>query len=425
MDHPLLMLLIGSTAPPKPLPPNASWSLRYELWLRDHHKWLLPLLDTARSLSLFLPGRFQEGGQLRAEGIYTFLNVLSVYHDKLLDNPRALTAEIKLDPQGSQHAVLKLAQGVLLFLYYSEVFIEMAARKAFPAASGNLSEQTRGSWLVISAVEAIKAMCRLMMLAANRGRMLLPPSQEDMILDHMASIRAKQKTEILERERHEYEQNRKALPPGDIETGATSAPASDAVIPRSASSLPPNSSFSPFPLQSGHLAPLHIQNLLDLYVRHGRQTSTDSKLGRPHGRFVSQTVHEHDSPSYTPPVQHILSEILHFVRPVVYTLARAGFVHDPNSWTPFFLSVAVDGFSRALAPRMASLSREEFAELSGRISRYLFYLLRDPMFSRFVSSPLQSLSELLARIPLLGAFLSSIINLIFSIQKYYFYTSAS
>src|SRR4051812_46329815 len=126
MDHPLLALLVGTSAPPKPLPPNASFALRYELWLRDHHKWLLPLLDTARSLSLFLPGRFQEGGQLRAEGIYTCLNVLSVYHDKLLDNPRALTAEIKLDPQGRERVLLKAAQGVLLFLYYSEVFIEMA-----------------------------------------------------------------------------------------------------------------------------------------------------------------------------------------------------------------------------------------------------------------------------------------------------------
>jgi hypothetical protein len=48
MDNPLLQLLIGSSAPPKPLPPNASYKLRYELWLRDNHKWLLPMLDTAR-----------------------------------------------------------------------------------------------------------------------------------------------------------------------------------------------------------------------------------------------------------------------------------------------------------------------------------------------------------------------------------------
>ena len=48
MDHPLVQLIIGSTAPAKQLPPNASYKLRYELWLRDNHKWLLPMLDTAR-----------------------------------------------------------------------------------------------------------------------------------------------------------------------------------------------------------------------------------------------------------------------------------------------------------------------------------------------------------------------------------------
>ena len=41
------------------------------------------------------------------------------------------------------------------------------------------------------------------------------------------------------------------------------------------------------------------------------------------------------------------------------------------------------------------------------------------------SGPLQRLSLMLLRIPLLGPFLSSIVQLIFSIQRYYFYTSAS
>ena len=41
------------------------------------------------------------------------------------------------------------------------------------------------------------------------------------------------------------------------------------------------------------------------------------------------------------------------------------------------------------------------------------------------SGPLGRLNNALLRLPLLGPFLSSLVQLIFSIQRYYFYTSAS
>lgn len=448
MDNPLVQLLLGSTAPPKPLPPNASLALRYELWLRDNHTWLLPALDTMRSLTLFLPGRFQEGGQLSSEAIYTALNVISVYHDYLLDNPRALTAEIKLDPQVKTHASLKVAQGVLLFAHYTEVFCEMAAKRYFRVDGRPEGEQTRGSWYYIAGVEAIKAYCRLSMLYANRGRMLTPPSQEEIVLDLMASIRAKQKADTLHRERYEYEEAKRKqlmpptagaahqmslLPPGsDLELGAVSPPpatssssSSSSAITSHPDALPPNSSFALTARSPGHLAPISIQGLVDLYVKHGRSTGESSRLGRPHGRFILPAAHPHEETTRVPPVQHIVSELLHILRPVVYTLARAAYSQQVDDWTPFFLSLSVDAASRALAPKMASLSKAEYDEVSLRMRNYLFYLLRDPLFSRVLSAPLQKLAALLARIPLLGGFLASMVSLVFTIQKYYFYTSAS
>lgn len=105
-----------------------------------------------------------------------------MFHDNLLDQPRALTAEIKLDPQGRKHAALKIAQNVLLTMHYTEVLIEMAAKKYFPAhVLAPLHAQSKRSWIVLAVVEAIKAYCRLSMLYANRGRMLTPPTQEDMV----------------------------------------------------------------------------------------------------------------------------------------------------------------------------------------------------------------------------------------------------
>jgi hypothetical protein len=211
-----------------------------------------------------------------------------------------------------------------------------------------------------------------------------------------------------------------------VVTVAAVTPTSDTtLLPVPSDALPPRSSFAPFALEKAHLPPAQVQALLDMYVRHGRQQSVDSVLGRPHGRFVRQTAHAHDSPSFVPPTSEVVSEVLHLLRPVVYTAARAACHREPNSWTPWILSLAVDAASRALAPRMASLSRAEFNEVHTRMRNYLFYLLRDPMFSQICAQPLQRFCMLLNRIPLVGAFFSSIIGLTFSIQRYYFYTSAS
>ena len=328
-----------------------------------------------QSLTLFLPGRFQEGGALHSEALYTSLNLLSVFHDALLDQPRALTAEIKMDPRGKTAAWAHVAQSILLTAHYTEVLVEMAAKKYLPASPLlPAGSQSRRSWLVLCAVEALKAYCRLSLLYVNRGRMLTPPSNEEMILDHMSNIRAKQKNECKARERNEYELACKQAAEGEpaqqllLANVSVSSPSESSsttlllasaatpqcdtsLLPIPADALPPNSSFSPFSLRPGHLPPLQVQNLLDLYVRAGRQQAMDSTLGRPHGRFVTQTAHPHDSPSYVPPPSEVVSEVLHLIRPIVYTAARAAWDQEPNSWKPWILSVAVDAASKALAPR--------------------------------------------------------------------------
>jgi len=449
----LVVLAVGAHTPPKPLPPNASLKLRYELWLRDHHRWLLPMLDAIRSLTLFMPGRFQEGGHLKSECVYATLNLLSVWHDHLLDRPRALTAEIKLDPLGKQHAWLKFAQGVLLFFHYTEIVIEMSARRWLKDPDGEVAgRHSQRSWFAIAAVEAIKAYMRLTMLYANRGRMLVQPTGEELVLDLMARKRIKEKREMLQREQHEWqqeqkqyqariEQEKKAIMPGESESSSststtssslTCTPQYDPTNSTPSTVLPPRSSFSAHSLGPGHLAPLHIQNLLDLYVAHGRSSSADLPagesvvLGRPHGRFVRPIPHPHDSPLYRPPIQHIVSEVLHIIRPVIYLLAKSAYAKETtDQWTPLIVSLAVDAASRALAPSLDSLSPSEFAEVSTRLRNYLFYLLRDPFFTKIMAGRLHRFASILNRLPLIGSFFSSMISIIFNIQQYHFYTSAS
>jgi hypothetical protein len=191
---------------------------------------------------------------------------------------------------------------------------------------------------------------------------------------------------------------------------------------------------------------------------------------------VKPVTHERELEGFKPSVQQVVSEILHIVRPVLYTMAKAATSRKPDSWTPFFLSMAVDAASRALAPSLTSLAPDEFKEVITRMRRYAFYLLREPFFNKFMTSertkqqqtqqvpgraplacthstfllhpfishparflvllfpifsylslsgPLLRLSGLLLRIPLIGGFFASMIHLLFAVQKVYFYTAAS
>ena len=51
----------------------------YEAWVRREQKWLLPLLDTARNLTLFLPGRFSDT-ELRSEARTQPQHRLTAHH---------------------------------------------------------------------------------------------------------------------------------------------------------------------------------------------------------------------------------------------------------------------------------------------------------------------------------------------------------
>ena len=106
----------------------SSLKASYEEWVRKEQKWLLPLLDTARNLTLFLPGRFSDT-ELRSEAsqprtlrcreedhsgrrpthrpvadaalpvlvvaVYTALNLLTVYHDYILDRSCPLPSAVQ------------------------------------------------------------------------------------------------------------------------------------------------------------------------------------------------------------------------------------------------------------------------------------------------------------------------------------------
>lgn len=87
------------------------------------------------------------------------------------------------------------------------------------------------------------------------------------------------------------------------------------------------------------------------------------------------------------------------------------------------LSACCDVGARVLMPAPADAS--EVREIQARNFRYLMYLARSPLFELVVKSPLTKIIAVLAKIPLLGSVLSSILELLIALQPHYFYTSAS
>ena len=130
----------------------------YHQWLRRNEVVVQRVEESLRTLIMFMPGRFGEG-EVRSEALYSFVNLLGAYHDRVLHRPRA---EFQLSTVAKGHTATVL--GVLLTVaQHTEVLAEMVA-----------THRNDGShWPVVAAVESVKAIGRLGLLAANGGAMLV------------------------------------------------------------------------------------------------------------------------------------------------------------------------------------------------------------------------------------------------------------
>ena len=254
-----------------------------------------------------------------------------------------------------------------MFLHYTEVFIEMATgvlTRSYPAP-----QRRRLKWLTVTSIEALKAVARLAMLANNEGRMLTPPSQDELNLQTVTQRHARV-----------------------LSTAVASAA---------------SSSSSPSTASAGATS-----ELVSMYLLHGRNNL------HPHGKFTL--------PAPPPPpasVSSSMSEVLYFIRPVIYTFLRLR-CPDP-SYTPFALSLLTDLLARALAPRWARLTAEQRTEWGRRMLLWTLYGLRSPVFEEWTQYPLVRLSQTLSKVPLFGMVGRNIVDLVFSLQQHYFYTSGS
>ncbi|KAF3768598.1 peroxisome membrane protein [Cryphonectria parasitica EP155] len=311
------------------LPPK--WLARYDDFVTKNASQVAQMESALRSLTYIIPGRFRDA-ELATEGIHSGVQLLSLYHDLLLfrattsssPSPSAsVTPSASSNLARSLHArytrfwaaksdLYRRVAIVLQVVQYTELLLEMWAKRRGQAIR----------WRVVVLVEAIKALCRLLLLKITRSRPLVTPA-------------------LPERER--AQPNGHAPPPHSVVDDARQPhnPRKEWSMPRTGLTLPS----------------LPARGDISSYLLARVLTADDIKP-------ATKLLHTLRGSAST-------AEVLYILAPLVYALALAR--TDPSrrraSWTPWLVGLSVQLAARQLALRardgsprnMPALEKEEWA----------------------------------------------------------------
>jgi hypothetical protein len=165
-----------------------------------------------------------------------------------------------------------------------------------------------------------------------------------------------------------------------------------------------------------------------------------------------------DAPSTPRGAVNAAAEILHILRPVIFCamtgilMRRRGRRRVPTGWmksllrrwSPWLISLAID----LLSARLSALACEEAKarvrrahegdsselcqvpahvanELSRRKMLWFLYVLRDPFFLKVTRRGTGAIDSTFGRIPVLGILVRYVLDMLYYLQRYYFYVSGS
>lgn len=373
-------------------------------------------------MTWLVPDRFAQN-ELSLEAIHTAINLISAYHDTLINDPGPLA------PSGAGRLIFALAA-----LQQIEVLVELWAK--YNERTGALTSQYEPLILI----EGLKAIVRLSIYRVSKcriltnggttafdfgqGRSFIPcnkgrEAKAKDIFAAFSSFRTVNASVLSNKSNHDgakaqeqfdKEQNTKFWWQGkatDDQVGPLLKETKKEAIYES-------------PLKEDVLIKLEKETL----------------VGQSH---ASKLV--------------IAGELLHILRPVVYVLALRRW--GRHSWIPWSVSLSLEMASSRLtymgaktsqnAARQASCEpaiagtalsvlyamqgihwrRDEVDELTRRKLLVLFSLLRDPFFARFTSPAIKRWQGRVTKLPLLGGIFDKALEVLVGLQKYYTYTAAS
>lgn len=299
------------------IPPPNKWLHVYSDFVTKNASSVSQIESALRSLTYIIPGRFRDA-EIASESLHSSIQLLSLYHDSLLARAVSrLPGMPKIQSPHSRYTKYWTSKSpfyrkVALLLQtaqYTELLWEMAAKRR--------GEKVR--WRVVVLIEALKAICRLLLLRITGGRMVVPPLPE-----------------------------REPVPEAELE-GDDEAPEED--LPDDFGFLPQKKEKSWSMPRTGLTLPsLPSPSEISSFLMAKVLTADDIK---PASSLLPKL--------QSSPAQ--IAEVLHICRPVIYAVAMAR-TKNKKSWKPWMIGLAVE-----LAARQIRSERGRFGERESAMAK--------------------------------------------------------
>ncbi|KZT72845.1 peroxisome membrane protein [Daedalea quercina L-15889] len=358
---------------------------RYESFLVKNVSTISSLESTLRSITWILPGRFRDA-ELASEALSASLNVMSMYHDTLLEKVVQADPKYKALIPPSLHArytrawsekdsLYKWAARVLQLVRFTELLIEMGLRR-------KVSQRNR--WRGIVVLEVMKAVLRLILLRITKRPVLSPP-----------------------------------IPEREFDPSAVPLDADAASSPTIAPSSPPSSlPATPEHLKNNH-EPLPLHPLLTPPPpTQSPQPVEDFLLPKALSTSSVKAPTALLTPLASP--KDWLSEIIYILRPLVYVVTLTRKRRRTNPLMVVLMMELLARNLRRVPQRSAQLERAEYAL---RDRDMLWYLLRGTIWQSWTKPKLEAIADKTVNAPLLGLFSALMRDWIPLIDEYYYYTA--
>lgn len=412
-------------------------SSTYQHFLLNNATRITSIESTLRSVTWFLPGRFKDA-ELASESLYTTLNILSLYHDRIITKVVS-TLPSSQKPTQSSHTrytsawcavspTYSFLAHTLAVISRSQLLIEMLAAR-------RLGSKRR--WRVVLMLELIKAFLKLKLLDLT-SRMLVNPPLPERTIDPAAL---------------EAHQSRTCQPSSNV-LWSPHSPQTKNSSPNSES----NSSSSDLTwigkrtgiirpsIAALRSPPNHFQNSGSVTGR-GRNSVNDY-LSRK-ALTLEEVLKPLDLVRKSKSAKARLAEIIWILRPVIYVLAINGYGH--RHAVPFLCSISIEYLSYSLrrsslhqfqprsgnqltsplffadSPRRTRfqnfVSELERNELNQRKKEFWSYFLRGPLWVLWTKPKLIKLANKIDSVPLLNLVSTAIHDYVPLLDEYHYYVS--
>lgn len=358
--------------------------------------------STLRTLTYLIPGRFQDA-DLASEALSASLNLLGIYHDSILARAvEKLEKKPTLSPHNrytkfwtSSSAVYKNLSIFVTTIQHCSFLLEIVARKRFGE---------KGRWRMILSIEAIKAICRIVLLQETKSRQLVFPHVPEREIDPAALEESLDAAHLSAQLKQGDSQ--RLLMNGSTQTSSHPTSSSSSASPPPPSLDSSSTTTSSPPTTKPDFATQEA--VTDYLLR--------KVLNPEHLKSPSALLHKLKGPAKA-------AELLYILRPLIYAslLSRTRSSNDgARNWQPWLVGIAVEyaarelyktTFQRTHVGGLRALTSLERAELQSRGRMMWWWILRGAFYEKVTKPRIQGIVEgVEARVPVIGTLVGSVVR---------------